>query len=41
MNDYLLQEEKRLCEKYGVSNIDQVLEKQKELNSKKMEGSKV
>jgi len=31
MNEYLIQEEQRLLDKYGCSNIDKVLEHQKSI----------
>jgi hypothetical protein len=31
MNEFLLQQEKELCQKYGVNSISEVLEKQKEI----------
>lgn len=31
MNSWILEQEKKLCEEYGCSNIDEVLEKQDEI----------
>lgn len=41
MNEYAIQEELRLCKKYGCVNIDEVLLKQKKILEDEKNGRKI